>query len=226
MDEGWLRWVLDEFGVRYQSVRNEALRAGNLRQAFDVLVLPSIGADELEHGRELGTVFDELTGGIGSDGALALDTFVREGGTLIAIGSSCAYATKTLSLAVTDVTADAKDFSCPGSVLRTTPEAHPFTRGLNESLAVFGAGPRAFRASNGAEGAERVEVLLRYARSNTLLSGYLARPEVIEGQGAWLRVGHGDGHVHLFGFRPQYRSWSQAAFQLLFRAMLFDGGER
>jgi len=33
------------------------------------------------------------------------------------------------------------------------------------------------------------------------------------------RVRHGDGGVHLFGFRSQYRGWSQAAFRLLFRAI-------
>jgi len=37
-----------------------------------------------------------------------------------------------------------------------------------------------------------------------------------------VRVEHGKGAVHLFGFRPQYRGWSQAAFQLLFRALLLE----
>jgi len=45
---------------------------------------------------------------------------------------------------------------------------------------------------------------------------------VIAGQGAWLRVKHGEGQVHVFGFRPQYRGWSQQAFQLLFRALLLE----
>jgi hypothetical protein len=37
-----------------------------------------------------------------------------------------------------------------------------------------------------------------------------------------VRATHGQGAVHLFGFRPQYRGWSQASFQLLFRALLFE----
>ncbi len=234
LDEGWTRWVFDEFGVRYSRVRNEALRAGNLRQAFDVIVLPSVGQEELEHGREDGSVFDELTGGLAPEGSTAIDAFVKEGGTLIAIGSSCAWATSSLSLPVVDVTAgaEAKEFSCPGSVLRTVPETHVFTQGLSESVAVFGAGPEALRAMTDKEreaahaSTSAVEVLLRYAPARTLISGYLAHGEVIAGQAAWIRVPHGEGRVHLFGFRPNYRSWSHAAFQLLFRALLFDGRER
>lgn len=234
VDEGWTRWVFDEFGVRYTRVRNEALRAGNLRQAFDVLVLPGIGQDELEHGREEGSVFDELAGGLAPEGTAAIDAFVNEGGTLIAIGSSCAWATSALSLPVVDVTAgpEAKELSCPGSVLRAVPEVHAFTQGLSESVAVFGSAPKALRAMNEKEReaahvtASTAEVLLRYAPARTLISGYLAHGETLAGQAAWMRVAHGDGHVHLFGFRPHYRSWSQAAFQLLFRALLFEGTKR
>ena len=46
--------------------------------------------------------------------------------------------------------------------------------------------------------------------------------EVVAGQAAWVRAEHGEGRIHLFGFRPQYRGWTQGTFQLLFRAMLFD----
>ena len=52
--------------------------------------------------------------------------------------------------------------------------------------------------------------------------GWIAKPEAISDQGAWVRAMHGQGAVHLFGFRPQYRGWSQASFQLLFRALLFE----
>jgi hypothetical protein len=33
---------------------------------------------------------------------------------------------------------------------------------------------------------------------------------------------NGAGAVHLFGFRLQYRGWSQNTFSLLFRALLFE----
>jgi hypothetical protein len=52
------------------------------------------------------------------------------------------------------------------------------------------------------------------------LSGWINQPEAIAGRSAWTAVRHGDGTIHLFAFRPQYRGWSQATFPLLFRAML------
>lgn len=66
----------------------------------------------------------------------------------------------------------------------------------------------------------KLETLLRYAPTRLLLSGYIDKPEAIEGHGAWVTSRHGEGRVHLFGFRPHYRGWTQATFHLLFRAML------
>ena len=65
--------------------------------------------------------------------------------------------------------------------------------------------------------------LLSYAPTRLLLSGYCKEPETIEGRAAWIEASHGEGNVHLFAFRPQYRGWSQATFPLLFRAILLAG---
>jgi hypothetical protein len=75
------------------------------------------------------------------------------------------------------------------------------------------------------EGA-RAATLLRYAPRRVLLSGWIRQPEVVEGKSAWVRAEHGEGAVHLFGFRPHYRGWTQGTFQLLFRAILLDAPPR
>ncbi len=229
MDEGWMRWVFDEFGVPYTTVRNEALRAGELSRDFDVIVLPGTSANQLVDGRAEGSVFPEFAEGLGTSGCAAIESFVRGGGTLVAVGNSARFAVEQLKLPLVDVTSepDSKGFSCPGSVLRAVPEpGSRFTAGLPASLAVFGSRPQAWRPMKDKEretaGATtaQVDVLLRYSPTQTLLSGWIKNPETIAGQPAWLRIRHGSGQVHIFGFRPQYRSWSQQAFQLLFRAML------
>jgi len=219
MDEGWMRWVFDSFGLKFATLRYETLRAGDLRSLFDVIVLPSLGERELDHGRAEGSVFDELAGGLDPEGAIAVEEFVRGGGTLVATGSACDWTIGLFKLGLTETTtgAEAKDFSCPGSVLRTIPEASEFTAGLDDSVAIFGSNPKAWKVAGNA-----AEVLLRYAPTRTLISGYLMKPEALAGQAAWVRATHGQGAVHLFGFRPHYRGWSQAAFQLLFRALLFE----
>jgi hypothetical protein len=160
-----------------------------------------------------------------------VEEFVRGGGTLVAIGSSAKWAIDLMKLPIVDVTTtpEAKEFNCPGSVLRTIPQGtSAFTSDLDESVNVFFSSGQAFRDMSDKERGEshsektKTEYLLRYAPTRLLVSGWIAKPEAISDQGAWVRVTHGQGAVHLFGFRPQYRGWSQASFQLLFRAILFE----
>ncbi len=231
MDEGWMRWVFDTFGVKYTTVRNEMLRAGAIGDFLDVLVLPGVDASELDTGRAAGSAPADFTGGLDPEGAVAVEEFVRAGGNLVAVGRSTKWAIDLMQLPIVDVTAapEAKEFSCPGSILRTVPGTlAPFTTDLDESIGVFFSRGQAFREMTEKErtdsGAAKrnVDVLLRYASTRLLMSGWVQKPEVIEDRGAWVRTTHGSGTVHLFAFRPQYRGWSQAAFQLLFRAMIFE----
>jgi hypothetical protein len=64
-----------------------------------------------------------------------------------------------------------------------------------------------------------VECLLRYAPTRVLLSGKIDKPEVIEGRAAWVTTNIGKGNVHLFGFSPHFRGWTQQTMHLLFRAI-------
>ena len=222
-DEGWTRWVFERFGVPYVSVRNEELRAGKLSDFLDVLVLPGVGDRELEHGRSEGSAPAALTGGLEAQGAVAVEEFVRGGGNLVAIGGSCKWAIELFKLPLADATVGdaAKDFSCPGSVLRCVPTGARLAAGIPPSQAVFFSRSAALRETDPKSTA--LEVLLRYASVETLISGWIGKPEVIAGQAAWVRASVEQGRVHLFGFRPQYRGWSEAAFPLFFRALLFDG---
>jgi hypothetical protein len=92
-----------------------------------------------------------------------------------------------------------------------------------------GSGPATTRAAverRDAQWGPRPETLLRYAPERVLLSGWIRQPEVIENRAAWVRAEVGEGAVHLFAFRPQYRGWSQSTFPLVFRAILFEEGVR
>lgn len=236
MDEGWLRYAFDVSGVPFVTVRNEMLRAGDLSAFIDVLIVPSIRAGDLDAGRAPGTIPDEFARGLAPEGAVAVEEFVRQGGTLITLGSSSQWAIDLLRVPLIDVTraAENKDFSCPGSVLRTVPDSdEALAAGLPESLAVFFSGSSAWREMTDKErevarlpgkkdDTTSMHTLLRYAPTHVLLSGWIGKPEAIEGQIAWQCVGYGLGRVHLFGFRPQYRGWSQGDFQLIFRAAIFD----
>lgn len=223
MDEGWTRFVFDRFGLPFVSVRNEMIRAGELNEFLDVLVIPSISARQLDRGRSDGSVPDEYAGGLAPEGATAIEDFVKAGGRLVTLGSSSAWAIELFDLPLKDVTRgpEAGEFSCPGSVLRVVPEKNVFTAGLPDSQAIFFSRSSAWAIEEKREEDKReLEVLMRYAPTRVLYSGWIRSAETIAGQGAWLRASHGAGSVHLFGFSPQYRGWSQVGFKLLFRSLL------
>jgi hypothetical protein len=229
MDEGWMRWVLDEWEIPYTTVRNEQLRAGALHDFLDVLIIPDIGPDELDEGRPEGTIPDQYARGLAPEGAVAIEEFVRTGGTLLTFDSSSDWAIELFRLPLIDVTREAAngDFSCPGSVLRAIPDLEqPINAGLPDSVALFFSNSRAWREMTEEErkvkemDPREMTTLLRYAPTRVLLSGWINRQEVIANRAAWIEAEHGEGRVHLFAFRPQYRGWSQATFPLIFRACL------
>jgi zinc carboxypeptidase len=230
MNEGWMRYMLDEFsGLDYLRIRNEHLRGGALANDLDVLILPGTSSRSLDAGRGTGTVPTDFTGGLDPEGAVAIEEFVREGGTLIAVDASAAWAIELFGLPLEDTTRgdDAGGFSCPGSVLRGVPEADAdLCAGLPSSVPLFFSRSRAWSVTKRDDEARTQslagdpEVLMRYAPTRVLLSGWIAEPERIANQAAWVRVPYGAGEVHCFAFRPHYRGWSQASLHLLFRSIL------
>lgn len=231
MDEGWMRYVLDTQKIPYVTVRNEMIRAGNLGDVVDVLIIPSISAGQLDKGRAPGSVADEYAGGLAPEGAIAVEEFVRGGGTLITFASASSWAISLFKAPIADITQDAaaKDFSCPGSVLRGVPDNHALAAGLPASVSLFFSRSAAYRDMTADERTKsgstsaKPETILRYAPTRLLQSGWIAKPEVIEGQAAWVRLPHGKGRVHLFGFQPQFRGWSHGTFQLVHRAAFLEG---
>jgi hypothetical protein len=223
MDEGWTRWLLDQYGFAYTTITNTDVRGGNLRQRFDVIVLASDSPRGLLEGYAKGTVPSRYEGGIAGTGVRMLDAFVREGGTLVTLNQSADFAIQQLHLPVRNVVAgvDRKEFFASGSILQvTTDSSHPVMAGMPERAGIFVDGSPVFETLKGFEGA----ALATYASAGSpLLSGYLLGEKHLHGKAAALEVRHGRGRVLLIGFRPQWRGQPFGTFRVVFNAVLFGG---
>src|SRR4029079_18446622 len=77
MDEGWTRWIFEQWGIDYTSLENGDVKAGNLRAKFDAIVLPQQGARQMVNGFAAGAMPEEYVGGLGEEGVAALQAFVE-----------------------------------------------------------------------------------------------------------------------------------------------------
>ncbi len=231
IDEGWTRWLLEQYEFPHATLTNADLRRGSLRAQYDVIILPDGNPERLRSGNPVGTVPEAYTGGLGTEGMSALQAFVEAGGTLVALDSAAALAIEALKLPVRDVAQGEPEIFCPGSILGlelTT--AHPLAFGMRPHTAAFFAYSSAYEitapsTTNGGARASQpsIEIVGRYAARDVLMSGWLEGERLIAGRAAVLSARVGLGRAVLIGFRAQHRGQSHATFRLLFNAIHTSG---
>jgi hypothetical protein len=221
IDEGWTRWMFDQFDVGFRGLDERDVLAGGLRERFDTIVLPDMSARDISAGRMGGTAPPGITGGLGETGAAALVRFVEDGGTLVALNTSSRYAIDALGLPVRDALTGVSPsvFYCPGSILGldVAPAAGPIAAGIaRQTIGWFENGPGFDVPGDDPS----VRVVARFAPIDRLLvSGWLLGGDRLAGKAALVEVSRGRGRVVLFAFRPQYRGQSLATLPFLFNAI-------
>ena len=216
IDEGWTRWLLEQFEFAYASVGNADVLSGDLRSRYDVLVFPDQPSNEITSGYAKGSMPEEFTGGLGDAGAAALREFALKGGTLVFLNRSTAYATQVLGVKAKNVVQGTSDreFYSPGSLLNVVLDTkHPVALGLPREIAVWSEQSPAWSTKEGA--------VARYPAAQILASGWLLGEQRLTGQAALIDARLGQGHVILFGMRPQYRGQSYQTFKLFFNSLLY-----
>lgn len=219
IDEGWTRWVFDNWKVPYVSLVDSVVRAGKLHEQFDVIILPDQAPREILDGlpRRYPAPY---AGGIGPEGSDALRQFVADGGTLIALNESSRFAIQALLLPVRNVleAVPDEDFYAPGSIFRLELDtATSVAHGMPKETGGWFQGSPAFESLDTT--VSRVIGKWPDDPAKVLLSGWVLHPERIAGKAAILEVRQGAGRVVLFGMRPQYRGQSIATYPLLFNSL-------
>lgn len=226
MDEGWTRWVLDSHQFAYKSLTNSEIRAGNLTERYDAIILPDIGASRILNGHPTGKLPLEYVGGIGNEGLANLRSFVEKGGSLICLNAATQLPLEYFGLeekGIVNIVKHAKksgepEFFCPGSLLRVWVDTkHPIGYGLDKEMAIMFKFSPAFEGARG--GAKPIAT---YPEFNPLMSGWIEGEKRIQQKSALMDVELGDGRVILFGFKPQQRGQSHGTFKLLFNAIYYS----
>jgi len=237
---GWVRHAFDQFEVAYDLIHKERVRAGRLREEYDVILIPNQGRT----GK--GLVFDldprprplaytrserfpthgaygsseEITGGIGLPGVLELERFVREGGLLITLGQASFFPPEFGLTRRLEASRPSPQFYAPGPIVEAevlTP-THPLFYGYREkTLPVrYANGPLlTVRAS------DQGQVLMRFPGTDaSVLSGHIRGIGEIRQRPAIVEVPVEKGRVLLFATNPCYRWQNHGEFRLLFNALL------
>src|SRR5450432_1214435 len=219
IDEGWTRWILEQFQFPFTNLYNADIGSGHLREHYDVIVIPDMAERQIIDGHRRGTIPEQYAGGLGDEGVQELRDFVTAGGTLIAFNNASLFAINQFKLPVDNALAGLRpdQFFCSGSLLTVHIEdaKNPLVAGLAPDLAVmFERGP-AFDTKTDFKGA----VLARYPKERSpLMSGYLAGPDHLQGKAAALAAEYGKGRIILLGFKPQWRGQSHGAYKFFFNA--------
>jgi hypothetical protein len=232
MDEGWTRWLLEQYGFDYVTLHPEDLKAP-LAGKVDVVLFADDARIPMEGGgRGRGgaggrggrggarAVRPEYSATLNATDVQALEQFVRGGGTFVFVNNATAFPIQQFKLPIRNVVAGLRpeEFFLRGTIVEVQPDTtqQPMA-GMGDRAAVFADSSPVFETEPGFTG----HVLAKYADGGSpLLSGYLIGEKYLNGKAAALDVQLDAGRIVLIGFRPEWRDQSFGTFKVIFNSLL------
>ena len=224
MDEGWTRWLLEDFSFEYATIMDAEILRGALRERWDVIVLPADSRQMMVDGpNDVSSTPPPYRSGFGDEGVAALREFVENGGTLVTFAQAGDLPLADFDLPVENAVEGVwgNDFWSPGSTLHMRVDTtDPFAWGMpRDALATYLAGGQVYETVAGARSAD-VRRLATYPERDILRSGWLLGEEAIANRAAVVAVDRGEGTVLMLGFRAQHRAQTHGTFKLFFNALM------
>ena len=175
MDEGWTRFLLEDYDFPFANLDNEEIRSGEFADNIDVLLFPDVSpsiiadgepAKESRYRRWWTPMPPKYSGGIDTlpkpdekakkkkdevkktKGGERIKKWVQAGGTVVALDSSSQYFIDLFELPVSNVLdkVSGDRFNCPGSSLRVLMSMEsPLSFGMRPVEVVYFADSPAFR---------------------------------------------------------------------------------
>ncbi len=239
-DPGWVRHAFDTFEIPYDLIYKERVKQGNLRAAYDVIVIPS------QAGSGKGLVYDiaprakpiaytktdrfkflgmygeseDITGGMGLEGVVELQKFVEGGGVLLTLGVASYFPPEFGLTRTINASRPSAQFYAPRPIVQAEilrPE-HPMFYGYTEKLVPT-------KYTNGpllqVPASDQRHVLMRYPGGDqSVLSGLMRGANELRNRPAIVDVPVGRGRVVLYATNPIYRWQNHGEFNMVFNTLL------
>ncbi|HQR33271.1 MAG TPA: M14 family zinc carboxypeptidase [Blastocatellia bacterium] len=238
---GWVRHALDQFGVQYDLIYKEQIKKGNLRAAYDMILIPNQGGSgkrivfDREPGRKplaytksnefksqgVYGESEDITGGMGLAGVAEFEKFIDAGGLVVTLGTASFFPAEFGLTRTIDAGRTSPQFYAPGPIVEAEilkPE-HPLFYGYtNKTIPV--------RYANGPllsvpERDRNQQILMRFpGTEKNVLSGLARGITETRNRPAIVDVPVGKGRVILFATNPCYRWQNHGEFGMLFNSIL------
>jgi hypothetical protein len=249
MPSGWTRWLLEQYEFPFEVVFPPTLDAGNLKSKYDVLIfvdggIPTVTAPTGRRGGGGGgggfgmpsaeSIPGEYRPQLGSVTAAKtvpqIKTFLEEGGTVLAIGSSTSlveHLNLPLTNALVDHTAEGdrplpqEKFYVPGSLLQVSVDnTDPLAYGMEKTATVFFDSSEAFKMLPDAP-MKGVRTVAWFDTATPLLSGWAWGQHYLEHAVAIADANVGKGKLFVFGPEIAFRAQPHGTFKLLFNGIYY-----
>lgn len=238
---GWVRHALDKFEVSYDLIYKERVRRGDLRAAYDVILMPHQGRSgkevvfdiepkkkplaytKTDRFKSLGVYggSEDIAGGMGIAGVAEFEKFIGAGGTLITLGTASFFPAEFGLTRQMEASRTSSQFYAPGPIIEAEvlQPRHPIFYGYTQKVLPvrYGNGPLLQMPERDRE----QQTLMRFTGGDkSVLSGLMKGTNEIRNRPAIVDVPVGAGRVILFASNPCYRWQNHGEFNMLFNTLL------
>ena len=243
MASGWIRWLFEQFEFPFDVVYPKSLESDDLAEQYDVLVFVSgaipgsstqenqrYGRSEPMKPEDVPEEYRNRLGDVTIDKTVPqLLRFLKEGGTVLAIGSSTglgSHAGLPIKNALVEKTQDGKEnplsrgqLFIPGSLLQVHIDtSHPLAYGMGETAdVVFNQSP-VFKLQPEAQ-LKGVRPIAWFDSNTSLRSGWAWGQHYLEGGIAVIEATFGKGNLVMYGPEIVFRGQPHGTFKLLFNGL-------
>jgi len=214
-DEGWTRFVFEEYGFDFENFTNQEITQDNLSK-YDIIVLPQNRMPYLVDG--LSSEYpEEFQGGLGRREMKVMLEYTKKGGTILAFDNVSPQVIKHFALPVENVVDTLKDeeFYIPGSFLKSVLDLkRPITWGMDRETSILFLRSPVFSIKGHAY------PVGRYPGVDILLSGWVLGEHHLAYRSNLVEVAVEKGKVYLYGMRPQFRAQARGTYKLVFNPIM------